>query len=41
MPEMMDKVRILRKNAPDLIIQVDGGLNEETTKIAAEVSIFN
>jgi ribulose-phosphate 3-epimerase len=40
MPEMMEKVRILREKAPSLIIQVDGGLTEETTKIAAEVILL-
>lgn len=32
----MDKVRCLRNSFPALDIQVDGGLNEETTKIAAK-----
>lgn len=36
MPDMMEKVRTLRQKSPSLIIQVDGGLTEETTKVAAE-----
>ena len=40
MPEMMEKVRILKKEiqAKNLstLIQVDGGINEKTVKIAAE-----
>lgn len=37
MSDMMEKVHVLRQKAPSLIIQVDGGLTEETTKIASEV----
>lgn len=40
MADMMEKVRILRQKSPSLIIQVDGGLTEETTKIAAEVRSY-
>lgn len=36
MPEMMAKIRKLREIMPDLNIQVDGGLNSETTKLAGE-----
>jgi ribulose-phosphate 3-epimerase len=36
MPEMMEKVRKIRKKKPLLDIQVDGGLNLETIHIAAE-----
>ena len=36
MHEMMSKVRQLREIFPDKNIQVDGGLNAETTIIAAE-----
>ena len=32
----MAKVKDLRENFKDLDIQVDGGLNEETVKIASE-----
>lgn len=35
MHDMMSKVSFLRKNYPNLNIQVDGGLNIETTEIAA------
>ncbi|CAJ1791462.1 unnamed protein product [Sphenostylis stenocarpa] len=35
MPEMMDKVRILRKKYPSLDIEVDGGLGPSTIEVAA------
>ncbi|RYR33256.1 hypothetical protein Ahy_A10g047817 isoform B [Arachis hypogaea] len=35
MPEMMDKVRILRKKYPSLDIEVDGGLGPSTIEMAA------
>ncbi|KAF1858582.1 hypothetical protein Lal_00014337 [Lupinus albus] len=35
MPEMMDKVRILRKKYPSLDIEVDGGLGPSTINTAA------
>ena len=36
MVDMMEKVKLLRAECKTLDIQVDGGLNEETVKIAAE-----
>lgn len=36
MENMMPKIRRLRKDCPDLDIQVDGGINAETVKICAE-----
>ncbi|XP_020237912.1 ribulose-phosphate 3-epimerase, cytoplasmic isoform [Cajanus cajan] len=36
-PEMMDKVRILRKKYPSLDIEVDGGLGPSTIDMAASV----
>ena len=36
MPEMMPKVEALRKRYPDLNIEVDGGLAENTIDTAAE-----
>lgn len=36
MGNMMPKIRRLRKDCPDLDIQVDGGINAETVKICAE-----
>ena len=36
MPNMMEKVSFLRKQYPELDIEVDGGLNLETTKIAKD-----
>ncbi|OMO92981.1 Ribulose-phosphate 3-epimerase-like protein [Corchorus olitorius] len=35
MPEMMDKVRVLRKKYPSLDIEVDGGLGPSTIDMAA------
>ncbi|KAA8548222.1 hypothetical protein F0562_004517 [Nyssa sinensis] len=35
MPEMMDKVRVLRKKYPSLDIEVDGGLGPSTITVAA------
>ncbi|KAM7509801.1 hypothetical protein LguiB_008676 [Lonicera macranthoides] len=35
MPEMMDKVRVLRKKYPSLDIEVDGGLGPSTINVAA------
>lgn len=35
MHEVLPKVQQLRQHIPGLDIQVDGGLNEETTKLAA------
>ncbi|XP_022740740.1 ribulose-phosphate 3-epimerase, cytoplasmic isoform [Durio zibethinus] len=35
MPEMMDKVRVLRKMYPSLDIEVDGGLGPSTIEMAA------
>ncbi|ESW33744.1 hypothetical protein PHAVU_001G095400 [Phaseolus vulgaris] len=35
MPEMMDKVRMLRKKYPSLDIEVDGGLGPSTIEVAA------
>jgi len=36
MPEMMEKVRELRAMKPDLDIEVDGGINAETARVAIE-----
>ena len=33
-PEMLDKVRVIRERKPDLPIEVDGGINDETAKMA-------
>ncbi len=35
MVEVLDKVRLARGRAPELDIQVDGGINDETIKLAA------
>lgn len=35
-PKIIDKVRFLRKNVPDAIIEVDGGINAETAKLVKE-----
>ena len=36
MPEVLEKVRLLRECAPSLDIQVDGGINAETAKLCVE-----
>ena len=36
MPEVLEKVRILRKNFPEMDIQIDGGINDKTVKQAIE-----
>jgi ribulose-phosphate 3-epimerase len=35
MPEMMEKVRAIKKRRPDILVQVDGGINETTVREAA------
>ena len=35
-PEVLDKVRWLREHFPDLDIQIDGGINHETARLAIE-----
>lgn len=35
-PETLSKVKDIRRNLPDLPIEVDGGINPETAKLAAE-----
>lgn len=35
MPDMMEKVRALKKKRPDLRVQVDGGINLQTIRTAA------
>lgn len=35
-PKIIDKVGFLRKNMPDAIIEVDGGINAETAKLVKE-----
>ncbi len=36
MPDQMEKVRRLRKDFPDLDIEVDGGLDDKTVRMAAD-----
>lgn len=36
MPEVLEKVKWLREHFPDLDIQIDGGINDETAKLAVE-----
>ena len=38
MQDMIPKVKAIREKAPHVNIQVDGGLDEETVKVAAQVS---
>ena len=35
-PEVLEKVKWLREHYPDLDIQIDGGINDETGKLAVE-----
>ena len=39
MPEMMEKVRQLKRAKPDLLIEVDGGINPETVAQAARAGV--
>lgn len=39
MAEMMDKVRALKAKKPELLVQVDGGINPETAKTAAQAGV--
>lgn len=36
LPETVEKIRTIRRNLPDLAIEVDGGMNEATAKIVKE-----
>lgn len=36
LPETVEKIRILRRNLPDLAIEVDGGINDKTAPIVIE-----
>ncbi len=40
-PSVLDKIRQLRIAHPDLMIQVDGGINEETAALAREAGADN
>jgi ribulose-phosphate 3-epimerase len=35
-PEVINKLKLLRKQAPDAIIEVDGGINPETARLVKE-----
>ena len=35
-PQVLDKIKFLKKNYPDVIIEVDGGINLETSKMCKE-----
>lgn len=39
MADMMDKVRALKAKKPDLLVQVDGGINPETAVTAAKAGV--
>jgi ribulose-phosphate 3-epimerase len=39
MADMMDKVRALKAKKPDLLVQVDGGINPETAVTAAQAGV--
>lgn len=36
MPDMLEKVRALKKRKPGLLVQVDGGIHKETARLAAQ-----
>ncbi|MBC8495581.1 ribulose-phosphate 3-epimerase [archaeon] len=37
--DSLEKVRFIRKNYPDLDIEIDGGINEETAKLAVKAGV--
>lgn len=39
MADMMDKVRALKAKKPELLVQVDGGINPETAQTAAQAGV--
>ena len=39
MADMMDKVKTLKKKKPELLVQVDGGINLDTIKQAADAGV--
>ena len=39
LPEMMEKVRALKREKPDLLVQVDGGINPQTAREAARAGV--
>ncbi len=41
MPEVLEKVRTLRKKYPNMMIQMDGGINEETAALCREAGANN
>lgn len=41
LPEVLSKVRSLRERFPDLMIQMDGGINAETAKMCTEAGANN
>jgi ribulose-phosphate 3-epimerase len=36
LPETVEKIKLIHQNVPDLIVQVDGGINDQTAKICKE-----
>ncbi len=41
MPQVLTKVRALREKSPKLMIQIDGGIDEETAKLARDAGADN
>ena len=37
LPESIEKIKLIHQNAPDLIIEADGGINAETARAVADV----
>ncbi len=38
-PQVLDKIKFLKKNFPDVIIEVDGGINLETAKLCQKAGV--
>ncbi|TSC80702.1 MAG: ribulose-phosphate 3-epimerase [Candidatus Peregrinibacteria bacterium Gr01-1014_25] len=41
LPEVLEKVRLLRKRSPGLMIQMDGGINEKNARLCVEAGANN
>ena len=39
MPDMMDKVRAIKARTPQVLVEVDGGINPETAKASAQAGV--
>jgi len=41
MPEVLDKVKVIKEKYPNLEVQIDGGINKETAKLAIAAGVDN